>query len=173
MLMDSDGAFHFLETNTRLQVEHGVTEAITGIDLVEAQLRIAAGAGLDEVLPHRVGISGHALELRVYAEDPDRFLPSTGTLECFRVPRGEGVRVDSALETGAAVTPFYDPMLALVIVHGADRDDAIARALTALDDFEVRGVKTNIEFLRRVLQSPAFREARHHVDLATQPGALT
>jgi len=172
MLMDSDGAFHFLETNTRLQVEHGVTEAITGIDLVEAQLRIAAGARLDEVLPQELGSSGHALELRVYAEDPDRFLPSTGTLECFRVPHGEGVRVDSALQTGAAVTPFYDPMLALVIVHGADRDDAIARALAALDDFEVRGVKTNIEFLRRVLQSPAFREARHHVNLATQPGAL-
>jgi acetyl-CoA carboxylase biotin carboxylase subunit len=134
-------------------------------------LRIAAGARLDEVLPRSVDMTGHALELRVYAEDPDRFLPSTGTLEQLRMPHGEGVRVYTAFEQGSVVTPFYDPMLALVIVHGADRDDAIARALAALDQCEVQGVKTNIVFLRRVLQSPAFRSARHHVDLAAQPGA--
>ena len=128
MLLDDAGGLHFLETNTRLQVEHGVTEALTGLDLVEAQLRIAAGAKLEEVLPRTVAMDGHAIELRVYAEDSERFLPSTGTLEHFRPQRGEGVRVDTALEAGAAVTPFYDPMLALVIVHGADRDDAIARA---------------------------------------------
>ena len=118
-------------------------------------------------------MDGHAIELRVYAEDSERFLPSTGTLEHFRPPRGEGVRVDTALEAGAAVTPFYDPMLALVIVHGADRDDAIARGRAALDDFEVRGVKTNIAFLRRVLESPAFTSVRHHVDIASQPGGLS
>jgi acetyl-CoA carboxylase, biotin carboxylase subunit len=168
MLLDRDGNYYFLETNTRLQVEHGVTEAVTGLDLVEVQIRIAAGESLDQILPDTVEQTGHAVEMRIYAEDPVRFFPSVGTLSRFDVPNVEGVRTETHLVAGAAVTPNYDPMLALVIAKGADRTEALQRAQAALDGFAIEGVKTNIPFLSRLLGSEVFREVRHHTTLAEE-----
>jgi 3-methylcrotonyl-CoA carboxylase alpha subunit len=156
-----DGGFYFMEMNTRLQVEHPVTEMITGLDLVEWQLRVAAG----EPLPLRqedLTLRGHAIEARLYAEDPSReFLPSTGLLEFFSVPEGEpGVRVDAGVRAGDRISPFYDPMMAKLIVHGATRDDALARLRQALARCQVVGVASNVEFLARLASSASFAGAR-------------
>jgi acetyl-CoA carboxylase biotin carboxylase subunit len=149
------GEFVFLEMNTRLQVEHPVTEMVTGIDIVEQQLRIADGAdcGFDvgSVSPH-----GHAVELRVYAEDPVRFLPSPGVITRWQEPAGAGVRVDAGYAAGNTVTPHYDPLLAKLIVHGADREEALARARDAVGSFQVTGPKTNLPFHAELLSSPDF-----------------
>jgi 3-methylcrotonyl-CoA carboxylase alpha subunit len=149
--------FYFIEMNTRLQVEHPVTEAVTGIDLVEWQLRIAAG----EPLPLRqseIGKRGHAIEARIYAEDPaDEFRPSTGRLWAASFPDGDGVRVDSGVEEGTVVGPFYDAMLAKVIAIGGDRGQALARLATALEGVRIAGPKTNLAFLRNVIEHPYFR----------------
>ena len=155
-----DGRFFFMEMNTRLQVEHPVTEAITGQDLVEWQFRVAAG----EPLPLRqedLRIQGHAIEARIYAEDPSRdFLPSTGTLAHLRQPReGDGVRVDTGVRQGDAITPNYDPMIAKLIVHGEDRDAAAQRLAAALAEYEVVGVRTNLALLRALATHPAFLAA--------------
>ncbi len=154
-MLAADGSFYFLEMNTRLQVEHPVTELTTGEDLVRAQLLVAAGEPLpftQESLRQR----GHAIECRIYAEDPaSGFLPSTGRLHAFAPPSGPGVRVDSGVAAGDEVTPFYDPMLAKLIVHGADRADAIARMRTALGEFGVLGVRTNVRFLDALLAHEA------------------
>jgi 3-methylcrotonyl-CoA carboxylase alpha subunit len=160
-IAEQDGTFYFMEMNTRLQVEHPVTEMITGVDLVEWQLRIAAG----EPLPMRqsqLSIRGHAIEARLYAEDPDRgFLPSIGTLVHWRMPLSSGpVRVDTGFGAGDEVSPFYDPMLAKLIVWGEDRAAACARLLAALGDCEVVGVATNIAFLERVVAHDAFASGR-------------
>lgn len=165
-LMDANGDFYFLEMNTRLQVEHGVTEMTTGLDLVNIQMRIAAGASLSEVLPPTVARHGHSIEARVYAEDPVRFLPSPGTLSVFRPPVMGGVRVEVATAEGATVTPYYDPLLALVMAWGKDRTEATRRLDDALGAFSVEGVKTNIPFLRRVLASEDFIVGRHHTAFA-------
>jgi acetyl-CoA carboxylase biotin carboxylase subunit len=145
----------FLEMNTRLQVEHPVTELVTGIDLVEEQLRVAAGEGPSfdaaEVLPR-----GHALELRVYAEDPKRFLPSPGLISVWQAPTGEGVRLDAGYAEGDTVTPYYDPLLAKLCVHGADRSEVVARARKAVAEFTIEGVKTNLKFFSELLEHPAF-----------------
>jgi acetyl-CoA carboxylase, biotin carboxylase subunit len=147
--------FVFLEMNTRLQVEHPITELVTGIDLVEQQFRVAAGeepdAGLGAVRP-----SGHAIELRVYAEDPRRFLPSPGTIAEWVEPEGRGVRVDAGYTAGNTVTPFYDPLLAKLCVHGADRAQALERAAAAVAAFRVTGLKTNLPFHAELLASAAF-----------------
>ncbi len=147
------GEFVFLEMNTRLQVEHPVTELVTGIDLVEQQLRIAAGQDI-EVEP--VESAGHALELRIYAEDPRRFLPSPGQIEVWREPTGEGVRVDSGYAAGDTVTPFYDPLLAKLCICAGDRPAALERARAAVAGFEVTGLKTNLPFFVELLADPAF-----------------
>jgi 3-methylcrotonyl-CoA carboxylase alpha subunit len=166
-----DGAFYFMEMNTRLQVEHPVTEMVTGEDLVEWQLRVAAG----EPLPKRqdeLALCGHAIEARIYAEDPDRgFLPSIGTLVHLRAPvDGPAVRVDTGVRAGDTITPYYDPMIAKLIVHGEDRSAALRRLGEALEEYEIVGVATNVAFLRRVVAHPAFASgevdtgliARHH-----------
>ena len=160
-IAEQDGTFYFMEMNTRLQVEHPVTEMITGLDLVEWQLRVASG----ERLPRRqdeLAIHGHALEARLYAEDPDRgFLPSIGTLSHWRMPvTGGSVRVDTGFGAGDEVSPFYDPMLAKLIVWGEDRAAACAQMLAALADCEVVGVATNIAFLERVVAHEAFASGR-------------
>jgi acetyl-CoA carboxylase, biotin carboxylase subunit len=167
MLMDRDGRFYFLEVNTRLQVEHGVTELITGLDLVEIQLRLASGERLENILPVAPEPDGHAIEVRIYAEDPIRFLPSPGPLRVFRPPSARpGLTMDVGYAEGDTVTPFYDPMLALVIAHGRDRNSAIRRLDGALADFGIEGVKTNIPFLRNMLASDAFEHGQHHTTFA-------
>jgi acetyl/propionyl-CoA carboxylase alpha subunit len=169
--------FYFLEMNTRLQVEHPVTEEVTGTDLVRAQLDVAAGLPLpwtQEQLAQR----GHAIECRVYAEDPaGGFLPQAGPLALYREPSGPGVRVDSGVEEGAQVPVQYDPMLAKLIVSGPNRDAAIARAVRALRDFPILGVRTNVAFLIRLLTHDGFRTGgidtgfveRHAAELTTTP----
>jgi acetyl-CoA/propionyl-CoA carboxylase biotin carboxyl carrier protein len=152
--------FFFMETNTRLQVEHPVTELVTGLDLVEWQLRIAAGEPLT-IAQDDVVLTGHAIEARVYAEDPEHeFLPSTGTLVAVVEPSGDGIRVDSGIRTGSEVTADYDPMLAKVIAWGADRAEALRRLDAALAGTAVLGVTTNIPFLRSVLADPDVRAGR-------------
>jgi len=148
--------FYFMEMNTRLQVEHPVTEMITGIDLVEWQLRVAAGQSLP-VSQQDIDLNGHAIEVRLYAENPQRgFLPATGTLHGLRFPGGEGVRVDSGVRQGDAVTPFYDPMIAKIIAHGIDRDEARSRLGRALADTAMQGITTNLGFLARIVDDPEF-----------------
>jgi acetyl-CoA carboxylase biotin carboxylase subunit len=164
-LRSDDGNYSFLEVNTRLQVEHGVTEEITGIDLVQAQIRIAAGGRLADLLPEAIMPSGHAIEARVYAEDPKRFLPSPGRLERFRPPQGDGLRVEVAYAEGATVTPFYDPLLAKVIVRATTRDAAITLLQEALQEFEIAGVRHNIPALMATLGSEAFRSGSVHTGL--------
>jgi acetyl-CoA carboxylase biotin carboxylase subunit len=145
----------FLEMNTRLQVEHPVTELVTGIDLVEEQLRIAAGdpPAADFTDVHQ---DGHAIELRVYAEDPKRFLPSPGDITVWDEPSGEGIRVDAGYAAGTTVTPFYDPLLAKLCVWGSDRPAALDRACYAVQEFRIEGIKTNLAFFVELLAEPAF-----------------
>ena len=165
MLLGDDGAFSFLEMNTRLQVEHGVTEAVTGIDLVRAQIRSAAGEKLADIVPGMPEIKGHAIQARVYAEDPKNFFPSPGTLAVFRPPSGEDIRVDTGYAEGREVTPHYDPMVAKVIAHGATRDAAIDRLIAAMEAFEIRGIKNNIPAVIGVLRSEQFRSGRVHTGI--------
>ncbi|MGP7998823.1 MAG: acetyl/propionyl/methylcrotonyl-CoA carboxylase subunit alpha [Streptosporangiaceae bacterium] len=160
-LLDVDsGQFTFLEMNTRLQVEHPVTELVTGIDLVEQQLLIAAGAG-PSFQPGGVTYAGHALELRVYAEDPRRFLPSPGTITEWAEPAGPGIRVDAGYAAGNRVTQFYDPLLAKLCVHGADRAQALRRARAAVASFRIAGVRTNLPFHADLLDSAEFRSGSY------------
>ena len=162
-IASQDGEFYFMEMNTRLQVEHPVTEMITGLDLVEWQLRVAAGEPLP-LAQAAIGIHGHAIEARIYAEDPERgFLPSIGTARLFDLPSGEGMRVDTGVDEGDAITPWYDPMLAKLIVHGADREEALARLRTALAHTAVAGLSTNAHLLQRLV-APGGAFARADLD---------
>lgn len=157
--MYSQGRFGFLEMNTRLQVEHGVTEEVTGVDLVGLQIRIASGEKLSTLLLEQPKMDGYAVEARVYAEDPGSMLPCPGHLSVFRVPEMEGVRIEACYREGNTVTPYYDPLLAKVIGKGATRETAIGRTLIALRAMEVNGVKTNAPLLCRILESARFIEA--------------
>ncbi|HUH06285.1 MAG TPA: biotin carboxylase N-terminal domain-containing protein [Egibacteraceae bacterium] len=152
----ADGEFVFLEVNARLQVEHPVTELVTGIDLVAEQLRVAAGEppGFD---PDAVRGSGHAVELRIYAEDPVRFLPSPGRITAWRPPSGEGIRLDAGYAEGDEVTPFYDPLLAKLCAWGPERATALDRAAQAAETFVIDGPKTNLAFHRELLADPGLR----------------
>jgi len=165
MLRGADGSFNFLEMNTRLQVEHGVTEEITGVDLVQAQIRSAAGDKLADILPAKIEIKGHAIQARVYAEDPKNFFPSPGKLTVFRPPQDPTIRVDTGYAEGRDVTPFYDPMLAKVIVHAATREAAIDRLIEALTAFDIQGLKNNIPAVLTILRSEQFRDGAVHTGL--------
>jgi acetyl-CoA carboxylase biotin carboxylase subunit len=161
-LLDESGRFYFLEMNTRLQVEHPVTELVWGVDLVAAQLRVAAGERLG-LAQADLAPRGHAIEARVYAEDPaHQFFPSAGTILAVREPDGPGIRVDSAMLAGATVPVEYDPLLAKISAWGADREEARRRLIGALADTVVLGPTTNVEFLRTVVAQPAFAEGRTH-----------
>ena len=163
MLRGVDGQFAFIEMNTRLQVEHGVTEEVAGVDLVGAQIRAAAGERLEAILPGGVAIDGHAIEARVYAEDPKRFLPSPGPLKKFRPP--SGIRVETGYTEGMNVTPYYDPLLAKVIAHERTRSEAINSLIAALAKFDVDGVKTNIPALLDILRMDSFRAGAVHTGI--------
>jgi len=165
MLYTPDMGFSFLEVNTRLQVEHAITEAVTGVDIVGAQIRLAAGEPLADVLAPPPGLCGHAIEARVYAEDPVRFLPSPGVLQVFAPPAPQdGIRVETGYAQGNRVTSHYDPMIAKVIAHAATREQAAARLGRALQDFRVEGIKTNIPLISKVLASERFRAGEVTVD---------
>jgi acetyl/propionyl-CoA carboxylase alpha subunit len=160
-LLDADGRFYFLEMNTRLQVEHPVTEMVTGVDLVQWQIRIARGEALDLDPERAVTPRGHAIECRIYAEDPDRrFMPSPGTIVSLRSPSGPGIRDDSGVASGSTVPVFYDSMISKLVGWGADRPEAIARLRRALTEYQVLGVRTTVPFFRWLLGQPEFEAAR-------------
>jgi propionyl-CoA carboxylase alpha chain len=155
-LMDANHNFYFLEMNTRLQVEHPVTELISGVDLVELQIRVARGEAL-QIKQSDLKINGHALELRVYAEDPlNDFLPSVGTLNTYQLPTGEGIRVDNGFEEGMDIPIYYDPMLSKLITHGKTRNEAIQLMLKAIDNYHIEGVQTTLSFGKFVCEHEAF-----------------
>jgi acetyl-CoA carboxylase biotin carboxylase subunit len=156
-LMDEDGQLYFIEMNTRIQVEHPVTEFITGIDLVKAQLLIASGEKLENILPAKIEMRGHAIECRINAEHPQKFTPSAGKITAFNVPGGNGVRVDTAQYAEGVVPPYYDSLIAKLIVHGANRADAIAKMERALSQFIVQGIDTSIPLHQAIFQDPGFR----------------
>jgi acetyl-CoA carboxylase, biotin carboxylase subunit len=159
-LLDADGRFYFLEMNTRLQVEHGVTEMVTGVDLVEWQIRIARGEQLTLDPDRLVTPRGHAIECRVCAEDPDKgFLPSPGRIEAIEVPSGPGIRDDSGVETGTEIPVYYDPLISKLMAWGTDRDQALSRMRRALREYHVSGVRTTVPFFRWLLARKAFEIA--------------
>jgi acetyl-CoA carboxylase, biotin carboxylase subunit len=156
-LMDETRQLYFIEMNTRIQVEHPVTEAITGIDLVKAQLRIASGEKLDAILPSKLEMRGHAIECRINAEHPQRFTPSAGQITAFNVPGGNGIRVDTAQYAEGVVPPYYDSLIAKLIAYGVDRAESIARMERALSQFIVRGIETSIPLHQEIFQDEGFR----------------
>ena len=167
-LVDEGGGFYFLEMNARLQVEHPVTEEVTGLDLVLAQLQVAAGEPLpwrqSEIVQRRA-----AIECRVYAEDPSKgFLPSPGTIQRLELPSGDGIRIESGVEAGSTVSVHYDPLLLKLITHGDTRAQALERMIDALDRSVIEGVRTTIPFLRRVIGSAEFREGHVHTQMLEQ-----
>jgi acetyl-CoA carboxylase, biotin carboxylase subunit len=168
-LLDADGGFYFIEMNTRLQVEHPVTELITGIDLAQAQLRLAAGEGLPQI--GRAELRGHAIELRINAEDTTRgFIPAPGTVTRFRPPLGPGVRVDTHVVDGYVIPPFYDSLVAKVIVWSEDRPAAVRRARRALTEFELEGVPTTRELAIDILESEPFTIGRYTTAFIAETG---
>ncbi|MCX5766907.1 MAG: acetyl-CoA carboxylase biotin carboxylase subunit [Gemmatimonadetes bacterium] len=170
MLLDEDGSYYFMEMNTRIQVEHPVTEMITGVDLVKEQIRVAAGEPLS--ITATPEMRGHVIECRINAEDPNRnFQPSPGKIDVFHPPGGNGVRIDTHAYAGYTVPPFYDSMIAKLICHGRDRGEALAKMRVALDTFIVQGVSTTIPFLGRVMEDPHFVEGAVHTKFLEQEGA--
>jgi acetyl-CoA carboxylase, biotin carboxylase subunit len=158
-LMDQDGRFYFMEANTRLQVEHPVTEMVTGIDIVKEQIRVAAGERLS-FKQSELTFSGHSIECRINAEDPERFTPSPGVIRVFSVPGGPGVRVETAAHSECTVSPYYDSMVAKIITHGRDRQEAIARMRRTLEMTVVEGIKTTIPVHLKILDDPDFVAGR-------------
>ena len=156
-LMDEDGKLYFIEMNTRIQVEHCVTEMVTGIDLVKAQIRIAAGERLSDIVPTPVTISGHAIECRINAEHPEKFTPSAGTITAFNLPGGNGVRVDTAQYAEGVVPPYYDSLIAKLVCQGTNREEAMNKMQRALSQFVVQGIYTSIPLHQRIFDDPEFR----------------
>ena len=156
-LMDEDGSLSFIEMNTRIQVEHPVTEMTTDVDLVKSQILIAAGEKLSSIITSPVMFRGHAIECRINAEHPERFTPSAGKITVFNIPGGTGVRVDTAAYAEGVIPPYYDSLIAKLVVRGRDRAEAISRMSRALDMFVVEGIYTSIPLHRRIMADPDFR----------------
>jgi len=163
-IVEPDGNIYFMEINTRLQVEHPVTEYVTGIDIVKEQIRVAAGFPL-ELKQLQVKFAGHAIECRINAEDPERFIPCPGKITYMAVPGGPGVRVDTAMYNGCTVSSHYDSLVAKLIVHGRDREEAMARMRRSLDEFIIEGIKTTIPFHKRVMNDPDFIKGEFNTGL--------
>jgi acetyl-CoA carboxylase biotin carboxylase subunit len=172
-LMDQQGNLYFIEVNARIQVEHPVTEAIFGVDLVKAQIRIAAGMRLEEFLPSPLQIRGHAIECRINAEHPETFAPSAGRITGWNVPGGIGVRVDTAAYQEGFVPPYYDSLVAKLIVHGRDREEAIARTRRALDMFVVEGIHTSIPLHQRIMAHQDFVAGRLDTSFLARTGLVS
>ncbi|AXF55370.1 acetyl-CoA carboxylase biotin carboxylase subunit [Salicibibacter kimchii] len=166
MLRGQDGSYSFLEMNTRLQVEHAVTEEVLNIDLVKAQVLSAAGVALNDIVPNDTHRTGHAIEVRIYAEDPITFYPAPGTLKQYKLPEVEGIRVETGFKEGNDITPYYDPMIAKIIAHDETRKDAITKLVSYLETIIIEGVKTNIPFLIFTLESEEFLNGDIDTDLA-------
>ncbi len=163
-LLDEDNSFYFMEMNTRIQVEHPITEAVTGIDLIKEQIRIAAGENI-RYKQEDIKFTGSAIECRINAEDPDNgFMPSPGKITTLHLPGGRGVRIDTHVYSGYDIPPFYDSMVGKLIVHGHDRADAISICRRALDEFVIEGIKTTIPFHKKVMSNPAFIRGRFSTD---------
>jgi acetyl-CoA carboxylase biotin carboxylase subunit len=156
-LLDKDRQFYFMEVNTRIQVEHPITEMVTGVDLIKEQIRLAAGHPLS-LRQQDVTLTGHSMECRINAEDPEKFTPSPGTITKYSPPGGFGIRVDSAMESGSVVVPYYDSMIAKLVTHGRDRQESAARMRRALGEFIIEGIKTTIPLHRRILDDPDFQK---------------
>lgn len=166
-LYDQDGSFYFMEMNTRIQVEHPVSEMVTSIDLIKTQIRSAAG----EVLAYSqsdITFQGHAIECRINAEDPDTFMPSAGNITAFNIPKGPGVRVDTAIHEGSIISPYYDSLIAKVIVHGNDREEAIARMQRCLQFMVVEEIKTTVPLHLKVLEHDRFRRGDYNTNFLTE-----
>jgi acetyl-CoA carboxylase biotin carboxylase subunit len=158
-LMDPAGHFYFMEANTRLQVEHPVTEMVTGVDIVKEQIRIAAGGRLS-FKQSEITFTGHSIECRINAEDPETFVPSPGLIHVFSVPGGPGVRVETFAHSDCTISPYYDSMIAKIIVHGRDRQEAIARMRRTLEMTVIEGIKTSIPMHLKILAEPDFIAGR-------------
>jgi acetyl-CoA carboxylase biotin carboxylase subunit len=158
-LLDEDESFYFMEMNTRIQVEHPVTEMVTGIDLVKEQLRIAAGESLGYT-QKQIAFTGSSIECRINAEDPDTFVPSPGKIQAFHLPGGPGVRVDTAGYAECSIPPFYDSLIAKLVVHGRDREEAIQRMRRSLDLTVIEGVKTTVPLHKKILNHEDFVAGR-------------
>ena len=156
-LMDEDGSLHFIEMNTRIQVEHPVTEMTTDVDLVKSQIMIAAGAKLSEIITQPVYFRGHAIECRINAEHPEKFTPSAGKITVFNMPGGTGIRVDTAAYAEGVIPPYYDSLIAKLVARGRDREEAISRMSRALEMFVVEGIYTSIPLHQRIMRDPDFR----------------
>ncbi len=170
-LREDSGHLYFIEMNARIQVEHPVTEMVTGVDLVKSQIRVAAGEKLADVLAP-VEFRGHAIECRINAEDPETFTPSAGRITAFRVPGGPGIRVDTACYADAVIPPYYDSLIAKIIAHGDNRAEAIARMNCALDGFVVEGIKTTIALHKKILADPDFIAGKFDTHFLDRPAAV-
>ena len=160
-LLDKEGNFYFIEMNTRIQVEHPLTELVTGIDLIKAQIQLAAGERLEAIVRPELQVRGHAIESRIVAEDPETLQPSPGRITAFHPAGGTGVRVDTAAYAEAVISPYYDSLIAKLIVHGKDRSEALARMARALEMFVIEGIRTSIPLQRKILADPDFRAGRY------------
>jgi len=170
--MDEDGSFYFIEMNARVQVEHPVTEMVTNVDLIKAQIRIAAGDQLADA-SGPVDFHGHSIECRINAEDPETFVPSAGRIKTFQIPGGTGVRVDTAAHADAVIPPYYDSLIAKLIVRARDRSEAIARMRRALEMFVVEGIKTSIPLHQRIFADPDFAAGKFDTHFLERLGPVS
>jgi len=172
-LMDADGKLYFIEVNARIQVEHPVSEMVTGVDLVKSQILVAGGKMLDEILTRPVAVSGHAIECRINAEHPQTFVPSPGTITGLNLPGGVGIRVDTAAYQAGVISPYYDSLVAKLIAFGSDRSEAIARMQRALGMFVIEGIYTSIPLHQRILQNPEFLAGKIDTGFLLRHGFLS